>query len=80
MTTVKVKLFATLRRQYPELGLGEAMPVTLSEGSTVADLVERLDLPQDQVKVTFVNGMVRQGDYRLSAGDEVGIFPPVGGG
>ena len=29
---VQVKLFATLRRQYPHLGLGEAMPVELEDG------------------------------------------------
>jgi len=80
MVTVRVKLFATLRRHYPDLGVGEAMDVELPAGATVGDLVERLRLPADQVKVVFVNGVVRDEGHTLADGDEVGVFPPVGGG
>jgi len=80
MITIRVKLFATLRRHYPDLGLGEAMPVELPEGATIGQLIEHLHLPADEVKVTFVNGVVRGEEYTLSDGDEVGVFPPVGGG
>ena len=80
MITVQVKLFATLRRQYPELGVGERMPVELSDDTTVEQLVEKLDLPDEQVKIVFVNGLVQKEGHRLSDGDEVGLFPPVGGG
>ena len=80
MITVHVKLFATLRRQRPGLGIGEAFPVELPPGSTVDDLVRQLDLPQDQVKMVFVNALFCEGDHLLADGDEVGIFPPVGGG
>ena len=77
---VQVKLFATLRHQYPHLELGEAMPVELQDGATVEQLIARLDLPADEVKIVFVNGIVRDGDHVLADGDELGIFPPVGGG
>ena len=80
MITVRVKLFATLRGHYPQLGLGEAMPVELPDGATVGDVVEHLRLPDNQVKVVFVNGIVRDNEHRLADGDEVGVFPPVGGG
>ena len=80
MTTVHVKLFATLRRHRPELGLGEAFSVDLPEGTTVRELIRQLDLPEDQVKVVFVNALFREMDHVLADGDEVGIFPPVGGG
>jgi len=80
MITVQVRLFATLRRHVPDLGLGEAMPVELPDGATVGQLVERLGLPADQVKIVFVNGVAQEDGSRLSDGDEVGIFPPVGGG
>lgn len=80
MITVEVKLFATLRRQFPDLGVGEAMSVELPEDATVGELVRELELPEDQVKVVFVNSTVRKEDYVLTDGDEVGIFPPVGGG
>ncbi|MCX7682637.1 MAG: MoaD/ThiS family protein [Anaerolineae bacterium] len=78
--TVYVKLFAVLRQQYPHLGIGEKMAVELSDGATAGRLLELLNLPSHLVKVVFVNGIIRDRDYVLQDGDEVGIFPPVGGG
>ena len=80
MFTVQVKLFATLRRQYPELEIGEKMPVELPDDATVGQLLEKLDLPDEQVKVVFVNGIVQKEGHTLNDGDEIGFFPPVGGG
>jgi sulfur carrier protein ThiS len=80
MITVQAKLFATLRRHYPHLAIGEAMTVELPDEATVGQLMEELDLPEEQVKVVFVNGVVRKEDQQLSEGDEIGLFPPVGGG
>jgi molybdopterin converting factor small subunit len=80
MITVHVKLFATLRRHRPDLGIGEAFPVELPPGATVGDLIRQLDLPDDQVKIVFVNALFREADHVLADGDEIGIFPPVGGG
>jgi molybdopterin synthase sulfur carrier subunit len=77
---VHVKLFATLRRYYPNFKIGEEMPVELPREATVGDLIEQLRLPKDQVKVVFVNAVVRSKEHVLADGDEVGMFPPVGGG
>ena len=77
---VQAKLFATLRRHYPHLGIGESMPVELPEGATVGQLIEHLRLPAGQVKVVFVNSIVQKGKHALNEGDQVGIFPAVGGG
>jgi len=78
--SVRVKLFATLRRYYPDLGIGAAMPVELPNGATIGQLIESLRLPAKEIKVVFVNGIVRGDEYALNDGDEVGVFPPVGGG
>jgi molybdopterin synthase sulfur carrier subunit len=77
---VHVKLFATLRRHYPHVGIGEPMDVELEAGATIGQLLKQLQLPEDQVKVVFVNGIVRERKHVLNAGDEVGVFPPIGGG
>ena len=86
---IQAKLFATLIRivpdriqeRYPQsVRAGSPLTIDLPEGSTLADLVDHLGLPQEKVRVTFVNGRVRPRDHVLAAGDEVGIFPPVGGG
>jgi molybdopterin synthase sulfur carrier subunit len=80
MTTVHTKLFATLRDYRPGLKIGEAFPVDLPDGATVADLVRQLGVPEKEVKLIFVNGLMRELDHVLADGDELGIFPPVGGG
>ena len=86
---ISVKLFAffsktvseAVQDRHPE-GIRAGIPfeVELPEGSTLANLVDDLALPREQVKVTFVNGRIRDLDHPLQPGDEVGIFPPVGGG
>ena len=82
MITVHVKLFATLRHLAgpPGLGIGEPFPVELPAGATIGSLVEHLKLPAGDVKIVFVNGLVRSPDHVLLDGDELGLFPPVGGG
>lgn len=80
MITVHVKLFATLRRVRPDVPLGQPFPMTLAKGATVADLIEELGLPEEEVKLIFVNAHFREREHVLSEGDEIGIFPPVGGG
>jgi len=77
---VNVKLFASLQRYKPDVFAGEIFPVELPDGSTLADLVANLEISANEVKVMFVNGRARAEMYRLKDGDEVGIFPPVGGG
>ena len=76
MVTVHVKLFATLRHRFPELGIGEMMTVELPDEATVGQMVEQLDLPRDLVKIVFVNHTIRQESHRLVTGDTVAIFPP----
>ncbi|MFN2244144.1 MAG: MoaD/ThiS family protein [Anaerolineae bacterium] len=80
MITVQAKLFATLRQYKPGIGIGEPFSVDLPDGSTVRDLVRQLQLPEDQVKLMFINARSAELDHPLADGDEVGIFPPVGGG
>lgn len=86
---IYVKLYATLasnvsghiQARHPQkIRAGSRLEVELPEGSTLDDLVAHLALPREQVKVAFVNARARDLGYGLQPGDEVGIFPPVGGG
>ena len=77
---IRVKLFATLSRYALNGASGVPFEVELSEGATVADVVNQLKLPREEVKVFFVNGRARPKDWILKPGDEVGIFPLVAGG
>jgi sulfur carrier protein ThiS len=81
MIHVNVKLFASLATYAPpEIGPGQIFPVELPDKSNIAALMKELGIPEREVKVAFVNGRARADVYRLKEDDEVGIFPPVGGG
>jgi molybdopterin converting factor small subunit len=80
MITVQVKLFATLLSHRPGAKAGEPFQVVLPDGASVGQLVEYLGLPDSEVKIVFVNALTRERNHVLADGDEVGIFPPVGGG
>ncbi len=77
---VRVRLYASLRRFAPEGQSGSHLEVDLSEGAKLQDLVKVLKIPPEETRVAFVNGITRDMDWVLSPGDEVGMFPPIGGG
>jgi molybdopterin converting factor small subunit len=39
----------------------------------------RINVAEDQVKLVFINGKKAEASARLADGDQVGLFPPVGG-
>lgn len=82
MTAVRVTLrtYATLCRHIPGASAGAPMPIELPGGATLKELIEGVAIPADEVKVAFVNGRTEEIDRVLQEGDEVGLFPPVGGG
>ena len=78
---IQVKLFATLAVFSPSGGkAGSPFRMELPEGTALQQLVHRLQLPSEEVKLCFVNGRLQELERTLRDGDEVGIFPPIGGG
>jgi len=77
---VHVSLFATLSQYQPD-GKGGRSPreFDLSEGTTIAEVIESLHLP-DEPRVVFVNGRHAPDEHVLSDGERLAIFPPVAGG
>ena len=54
--------------------------VTIPEGARVADLLAELPLPAGAVYTFFVNGRHAEPHQLLQEGDELVLFPAVGGG
>jgi molybdopterin converting factor small subunit len=77
---VTVKLFATLARFSKAAQPGMPSEMDLPESSTVQDLLDQLGVPSEETKISFVNGHIRDLDWALQQDDEVGLFPPIGGG
>lgn len=73
---IELRCYATLAPKMP--GNADALPI--APGETVNALVDRLGIPQEEVRIVFVNGVSAALDRELADGDRVGIFPPVGGG
>jgi molybdopterin converting factor small subunit len=77
---VKVKLFATLRKYLPGVELGKSSDIHLASGISIAQLYDVLGIPAEEIKLAYVNGIYCETDTILKDGDEIGIFPPIGGG
>ena len=77
---IRVKLFATLGRGRDDISPAVPFEMELGDGATVDVLVSILNLPREEVRVAYVNGRARPPEWVLQPGDEVGIFPAVGGG
>lgn len=77
---IKVKLFATLRKYLPGIELGKSTDVHLESETSIAQLYEILGIPAEEIKLAYVNGIYCETDTILKDGDEIGIFPPIGGG
>lgn len=79
---VRVKLFATLRDRSPErLDIGEAFTIKLDTDSTVIDLLDHLNILREEAKIVMINHTtVLDFSNPLKNGDEIAIFPPIGGG
>ncbi len=79
MPRVEVRLFGNLRSYMPVPGAQSAV-VVVSEGASLGDLLEQLNIPQGDPKILLINGIHAERDHRLSEGDRVSVFPPIAGG
>lgn len=79
---VTVRLFAGLRCENTELPCYSKTEfnVDLAAEMTLESFLRHLDIPLDQVKIILVNGLFKPMEYTLQDGDELAVFPPVGGG
>jgi len=77
---VDLALFASLSQFQPDgQGGRHARSVELADGTTIADVIASLGLP-DQPRVVFVNNRHAEETAPLHDGDRLAIFPPVAGG
>ncbi|MDF2571893.1 MAG: thiamine protein [Sporomusa sp.] len=76
---LEIRLFATLRNYFPDKP-GGVLSMEVEEVITIDELITRLTINPDEIKIIMVNGIQAQPGQTLKHGDRVGLFPPVGGG
>lgn len=78
---VHVKLYASLRRYRPQVGLGQTFPCSVPDDTTLRRLIfDVLSLPAPEVKIMLVNGVQSDLEAQLREGDSVALWPPIAGG
>jgi sulfur carrier protein ThiS len=75
---VNLKCFAQLAKEQVCDYKGST-PHELPDGSSVSDLITRLGLPREEVKVIFVNHTIVTAETVLKDGDQVALAPVTGG-
>jgi molybdopterin converting factor small subunit len=76
MVHITIKLFASLNRFRP----ADPENYPIESGITVEKLLKALGVPEDEVKLVFIDGVKQDLGAALNGGERVGIFPAVGGG
>lgn len=72
---VTVKLFATFRQ-----GRFSIMTRECASGSSVADVARELAIPETDLSIIVLNGRRVESQETLKDGDQLSLFPMVGGG
>ncbi len=80
MVKVEVRLYGSLRRYTPQLKIGQPLKLNMRQGSTIRQVLRKLNISRREVKIVIVNGRARSDRYTLQEGDRVAIFPPIAGG
>ena len=77
-----VRLFAGLKCENQDLdcrGKTE-FSIAVSEGMTLKGFLAYIGISPELAKIVLVNALFQPMDYKLVDGDDLAIFPPVGGG
>ncbi|PLX74918.1 MAG: molybdopterin synthase sulfur carrier subunit [Azoarcus sp.] len=81
---VAFKLFASLSDYLPAERKGNRLELDVEDGTTVADLIRRYNVPERSAHLVLVNGVFippsERIRHRLQPSDELAIWPPIAGG
>ena len=76
MINIELNLFANLSQYLPE----NKQSYQVNENTNIEKVIQELGIPDDMVKLIFINGKRVEKTHLLKQGDRLGVFPPVGGG
>ena len=77
---IEVNLYATLTQYLPNPSKQRSVTLHFKEGARVCDVLSALQIPEESVKLIFINGVHGHPQDGLKEGDRLGLFPAIGGG
>jgi molybdopterin converting factor small subunit len=77
---VTVKLHATLKKHLPPGSSADGVEVEVTDGATVADVIERLGIPAKHAGMLVSNDEYLESTTVVRDGQEINVFPPLAGG
>ena len=77
---IHLKLFGTLPAHYPGIYPDSGLIVEIPENTTVAELVERVQLSREHVAIIALNGILVKAETLVPDGAKVKFFQPLNGG
>ncbi|MCL4501486.1 MAG: MoaD/ThiS family protein [Deltaproteobacteria bacterium] len=77
---LQIFLNATLRQYLPGYDPYQGVSLEVPAGTTIAQVMDRLNLPPKEVTLIMVDGRRREADFALQGDERLGLFPPIGGG
>jgi len=82
--TITFKLYAGLSEHLPDHARRNSAEIDLLPDETVDHLIDRQQVPREDVHLVLVNGTYlderQRSTHVLNTGDTVAIWPPVAGG
>ena len=77
---VEVRFYANLIRYATEESKDDSVTIKAAAGSTVADVLSQIGVPDDVETTTLIEGRHAQLDSVVGNGDHLDVFPPMSGG
>jgi len=73
---IELRAFGPLMKIFSHRGWPFPLHVEIAPGDTPGTLLKRLEIPEEQVEVVFINGRVEKKSHPLQDGDRVAFVPP----
>jgi molybdopterin synthase sulfur carrier subunit len=77
MARVTVNLYAGLREF---IDGAQSIDVELEPGVTIGQVIEQLGVPIEKTRIIFLNNRAAEPTTPINPGDQLSIFPAIGGG
>lgn len=80
MMKIRVRLFGTLGRDFPDYQPATGFEIEIPENATVGDLLAHLKIAESHKPVVAINGRIMKPNDCLQSGTAVQVFQSVFGG